>query len=163
MRDVVAAVLAVMLVIVALSLATSLHWDRLRRNRRRREVAARGQTILAEIPTETGLTFFTQDANAFHYGDRAIPKTTIRAARVLINGAPIAATVAPSYAGVSTAPLDALEDRPEGLARDRWDVSIETGGETILIPCGAIRERISQELARRVFRAVKSAIESERR
>ena len=62
-----------------------------------------------------------------------------------------------------TAPLDVLENRPDGLARDRWDVSIETEAETILIQCGAIRERISQELARRIFGAIKIAMESERR
>mgnify|MGYP004396686251 CR=1 FL=1 len=161
MRDIVAALLAAMLILVSLSLATSLHWDRLRRNRRRGEMASRGQTILAEIPAETGLKFFTEDAGAFHYGDLTIRKKTIRAVQVLINGIPIASSVVPSYTGVITASLDILENRPDGLARDRWDVSIETEAETILIQCGAIRERISQELARRIFGAVKIAMESE--
>ena len=49
-----------------------------------------------------------------------------------------------------------FEDRPEGIARDRWDVAIETADGTALVECGAIRERVSQELARAVFDAVKS-------
>ncbi len=52
-----------------------------------------------------------------------------------------------------------FEDRPEGIARDRWDVAIERGDGTTLVECGAIRERISQELARAVFDAVKRDIE----
>jgi hypothetical protein len=52
-----------------------------------------------------------------------------------------------------------FEDRPEGIARDRWDVAIETMVGTVLVACGAIRERVSQELARAVFEAVRRAIE----
>ena len=52
-----------------------------------------------------------------------------------------------------------FEDRPEGIARDRWDVAIETVGGTVLVACGAIRERVSQELARTVFDAVKRDVE----
>jgi hypothetical protein len=52
-----------------------------------------------------------------------------------------------------------FEDRPEGIARDRWDVAIESVDGTTLVECGAIRERISQELARAVFDAAKRDIE----
>jgi len=52
-----------------------------------------------------------------------------------------------------------IEARPEGFARDRWDVAIETVAGTTLIECGAIRERVSQELARAVFEAVKDDLE----
>ena len=48
-----------------------------------------------------------------------------------------------------------FEDRPDGIARDRWDVAVETVTGTVLIECGAIRERVSQELARAVFDAMK--------
>ena len=44
---------------------------------------------------------------------------------------------------------------PDGIARDRWDVAIETVQGTILVECGAVRERVSQELARKIFDAVK--------
>jgi hypothetical protein len=44
--------------------------------------------------------------------------------------------------------------------RDRWDVAIESLTETVLVECGAIRERISQELARAVFDAVRRDIDT---
>ncbi len=162
MRDVVFAVLAVFLLFVALGLATSLTGARRRRQRQQREIAALGQVVLAELPTGDGITFFTADDEAFHYGGRRIPKDAIQAARVLINGAPIAASLAPGYTDTRTTPADVVDDRPEGLSRDRWDVAIEAGGATVLVECGAIRERISQDLARQVFAAVKGAIEGRR-
>ena len=128
MRDVVFAVLAVFLLFVALGLATSLTGARRRRQRQQHEIAARGQVVLAELPTGDGITFFTADDEAFHYGGRRIPKDSIQAARVLINGAPIAASLAPGYADTRATPADVVDDRPEGLSRDRWDVAIETGG-----------------------------------
>jgi len=44
-------------------------------------------------------------------------------------------------------------------ARDRWDVAVETLRGTTLIECGAIRERVSQELARTIFDAIRSDLE----
>ena len=110
-------------------------------------------------PSLDGIDPIPEDGEAFHYGERRIAKSAIVASRVLINGAPIAASVAPGHADTYATPTDVVDDRPEGLARDRWDVSIETGDETILVECGAIRERISQDLARLVFGAVKGSIE----
>ena len=52
-----------------------------------------------------------------------------------------------------------FEDRPDGIARDRWDVAIETVNGMMLVECGAIRERVSQELARTVYDAVKGELE----
>jgi hypothetical protein len=52
-----------------------------------------------------------------------------------------------------------IEDRPEGIARDRWDVVIETRPGPITVPCGDIRERVSQELARAVYNALKKTLE----
>ena len=158
MRDAVAALVAILLVMLALRLATSLTKDRRRRQGQRESLAAAGRIILAEIPADTGLTFFTEDARAFYLGDREIPKATIRAARVLINGAPIAAAVAPGHPAATAIPSEVIENRPDGISRDRWDVAIETDDGMVLVPCGAIRERISQELARRIFDAVKGAV-----
>jgi hypothetical protein len=53
-----------------------------------------------------------------------------------------------------------FDDRPEGIERDRWDVAIETVRGTMLVECGAIRERVSQELARKVFDAVRESVEA---
>ena len=159
MRDALFAVIAVFLLFVALRLATSLTGERRRQQRQRQAIASRGQAVLAELPTGDGVTFFTEDGEAFHYGERRIAKDSIAAARVLINGAPIAASVAPGHTDTRATPTDVVDDRPEGLSRDRWDVAIETAGESILVECGALRERISQDLARQVFGAVKASIE----
>ena len=78
---------------------------------------------------------------------------------MLINGAPIAAAVSKRHPEAVDRRPTSFEDRPDGIARDRWDVAIETVAGTVLVECGAIRERVSQELARTVYEAVKSAVE----
>jgi hypothetical protein len=158
-RDLFAAIVAVILVFGALSLATTLTVYRKRRRRTRDLERAQGRRIIAEIPADDDLRLFTEDDRQFHYGEQAVDKDRIAAVRVLINGAPIAAYVSRRH--VSDVPLHptSFEDHPEGIARDRWDVAIERADGTTLVECGAIRERISQELARAVFDAVKRDIE----
>ena len=158
MRDLFAALLALALLAVAASLATTLKLYRRRQQRARDSERALGRTIIAELPTSEELVLFSEDRSRFYYGDRSIDKDLIVAARVLINGSPIAAAVSPHHA-VAAAALQptSFEDRPEGIARDRWDVAIETVSGTTVVACGAIRERVSQELARAVFDAVKRA------
>ncbi|HVH27061.1 MAG TPA: hypothetical protein VM818_09885 [Vicinamibacterales bacterium] len=158
MRDLVAAIVAIVLLLVAASLATTLRAYRRRRQRARESERARGRTIIAELPTADELVLVSQDDRRFYYGDRGIDKDLIVAVRVLINGSPIAAYVSKRGA---TAPLHVttFDDRPEGIARDRWDVAVETAAGTTLIECGAIRERVSQELARTVFDAIKADLE----
>jgi hypothetical protein len=158
MRDVIAGAVALGLLLVAASLATALKMYRGRRQRLRDSEAALGRAIVAEIPTDDDLVLFSEDDKRFYYGDRAIDKDLIAAVRVLINGAPIAAYVS-RRAAPATAEPTAFEDRPDGIARDRWDVAIEGERGTTLVQCGAIRERVSQELARAVFDAVKRALE----
>ena len=159
MRDALAALVAILLVFFALRLATSLTRDRRRRHGERESIAAGGRTILAEIPGDEGLLFFTEDAAAFYLGDRRIPKETITAARVLINGAPIAVAARPGHQAAAAISSELVQERPEGLARDRWDVSIDTEDDTVIVPCGAIREQISQELARGIFDALKRVVQ----
>jgi hypothetical protein len=159
MRDLVAALVAIALILVAASLATTLGVYRRRRQRARDAERALGRTIIAELPTAEDLVLFSEDQARFYYGDRPIDKDLITAARVLINGAPIAAAVSSRHPAASARDPTSFEDRPEGIARDRWDVAIETVTDTVLVECGAIRERVSQELARMVFDAVKRAIE----
>ena len=160
MRDIVAWLIAAGLFVFALGLATSLHWYRGRRDRRRREVLDRGQSILAEVPNDEGIALFTEDEQAFHWDGRAIPKHAIQATRVLINGTPIAVKISTRFPAASDAAPGTFSDRPDGIRRDRWDVAIETPDETVTVECGAIRENVSQDLARRVFEAVKTEIES---
>ncbi|PYR00376.1 MAG: hypothetical protein DMF97_09675 [Acidobacteria bacterium] len=78
---------------------------------------------------------------------------------MLINGVPIAGYVSTRHAGDAARQRTSFEDRAEGIARDRWDVAVETVTGTTLIECGAIRERVSQELARKVFDAIKADLE----
>ena len=158
MRDLLAWTVAIALLLVAASLATTLQYYRRRRQRARDSERAMGRRIVAELPTSEEMVYFSEDPVRFHYGDTAIDKDLILAARVLINGAPIAAAVSTNDSRHAPAPTS-FEDRPEGIARDRWDVAIETERGTVLVECGAIRERVSQELARQVFDAVKASIE----
>jgi hypothetical protein len=160
MRDVVAAVLAVVLLVVAASLGTTLQLFRKRRRSVRESERTLGRAIVAEIPAEDDLLLFTEDAGQFHYGARSIDKDRIVAARILINGAVIAACVSARRAAGSGEPMttEAIDDRPEGIARDRWDVVIESLDGAVIVECGAIRERVSQELARAVFDAVKEEL-----
>ena len=158
MRDLIAGVVAALLVLVALSLATTLHYFRRQRLRASDAERALGRRIVAELPVGDNLTLFSEDDARFYYGEQAIDKDLIRAARVLINGSPIAA-VTSLRAGRAIVQPTSFEDRPEGIARDRWDVAIETEGGMVLVECGAIRERVSQELARGIFDVVKASVE----
>src|SRR2546426_360985 len=56
-----------------------------------------------------------------------------------------------------------IDDRLEGILRDRWDVAVEKVTGTVLVECGAIRERVSQELARKIFDAIKTELEQRAR
>lgn len=158
MRDFVAALVAIALLLIAGSLATTLQIYRRRRERARDSERALGRTIIAELPAQEDLVLFSEDAVRFYYGEQAVDKDLIAAARVLINGAPIAAVLSRRHGSGERRPTS-FEDHPEGIARDRWDVAIETVTGTVLVECGAIRERVSQELARAVFDAVKREID----
>lgn len=158
-RDVVAALVAVVLFVGALSLATTLTMYRKRRRRTRDDELAHGRRIIAEIPGEDDLRLFTEDDRQFHYGEVSADKDAIVAVRVLINGAPIASYVSTRHAHELPVQPTHFEDRPEGIARDRWDVALERTDGVLLVECGAIRERVSQELARSVFDAVRASLE----
>ena len=159
MRDVFAALVAIVLLVVAASLGTTLTAFRRRRLRARDSERALGRTILAEIPADDDLRLFSEDEVRFYYGEASVDKDLIVAVRVLINGSPIAAYVSKRHPVDVARQATSFEDRPEGIARDRWDVAIETVNGMMLVECGAIRERVSQELARTVFDAVKKELE----
>lgn len=159
MRDLFAAVAALLLLVTAASLATTLQAYRRRRLRARDSERALGRVIIAEIPASDDLVLFSEDPSRFYYGEQSIDKDLIVAVRVLINGAPIAAYVSQRHPEGANRQPTGFDDRPEGIARDRWDVALETVTGTTLVQCGAIRERVSQELARTVFDAVKRELE----
>jgi hypothetical protein len=159
MRDLLAALVAIALLVVAASLGTTLTTFRRRRLRARDSERALGRTVLAEIPADDDLRLFSEDAVRFYYGEKSADKDLIVAVRVLINGSPIAAYVSNRHPVDTARQATSFEDRPEGIARDRWDVAIEMVNGLMLVECGAIRERVSQELARTVFGAVKQELE----
>ena len=158
MRDLIAWIVALALLLVAASLATTLQHYRRRRQRAQDSELALGRRVVAEVPAGDELVLFSEDQVRFHYGERSIDKDLIVAVRVLINGAPIAAVVSNRQTNAAPQPTK-FEDRPEGIERDRWDVAIETERGTVLVECGAIRERVSQELARKIFDVVKESVE----
>ena len=78
MRDVVAGLVAAVLVFAALSLLTTLHFYRRRHQRARQAEIDRGRVIVVELPTDPELTLFTEDAEHFYYGAQAIDKPPSR-------------------------------------------------------------------------------------
>ncbi|MGB7220420.1 MAG: hypothetical protein WBD07_16600 [Vicinamibacterales bacterium] len=163
-RDLVAGLVAIALLVAAASLGTTLTAYRRRRQRARELDRTLGRTIVAELPTEDELVTVSEDSEHFYYGGRAIDKASITAVRLLINGAPLAVAGrsidVPSRQDRGAGAPGVIEDEPVGIARDRWDVAIETTAGTVLVACGSVRERVSQELARAVFDAVKRDLEA---
>ena len=156
-RDVFAAVIAALLLYLAMRLATTLTHYRRRRERNRDSERALGRTVIVEIPGDDDLILFSEDNVRFYYGERSIDKDLIVAARLLINGNVIAEAARDGTG--ARQPGVTIHDQPEGIARDRWDVAIVAVNGTTVVECGAIRERVSQELARAVFDAVKRTID----
>jgi hypothetical protein len=159
MRDLFAGIVALALLIIAASLATTLRYFRQRRQGARESERAQGRSVIAELPSGDDLVLFSEDAGSYYYGERAIEKDQIAAVRVLINGSPIAAATSQRLARQAAEHPTRFEDRPEGIARDRWDVAIEAVNGLTLVECGAIRERVSQELARAIFDVLKADID----
>ena len=155
MRDLIAATLAVLLLVTAASLGTALHTFRQRRRAQHLREQEHGRRIIAELPSNTDMTHFSEDDDTFSYGDATIDKQRITAVRVLINGTPLAVYESIRFQLSAPATPTAFKDRPEDIAHDRWDVAIETLDGTTIVECGAIRERISLELARRIFDRIK--------
>ena len=160
MRDFVAVIVAVALFAFALSMATSLQWHRRGHARLRQQISRQGRSIVAEIPGDGGLAFFTADDEAFHWKEETIPKDQIRAVHVLISGAPISTSRSRRLSSHTPEAVEPSVHRANDFERDRWDVAIESADRTVVVECGAIRERVSQDLAREVFEAVRAEIES---
>jgi hypothetical protein len=160
MRDLIAGLVALGLFLFALGLTSTLRFHRRSRERERRELQLAGRTVLAEIPSADGLKLFIADGDHYHWSETAIPKNDIRLIRVLINGSPIATHTARRYGSEDPGSSGGFADREEGIAHDRWDVLVRTKAADTLVECGSIRERVSQELARRVFDAIETDMEN---
>lgn len=157
MRDLAAAAVALGLFLFALGLISTLRFHHRARERERRALRAAGRRVVAEIPTAEGLALFVADDARYYWNGRSIAKESVRVVRVLINGAPLATHAAPGYEPDDAGDVEpAGLDRPEGIAHDRWDVLIGTDAGEVVVECGSVRERVSQELARAVFEAVRT-------
>jgi hypothetical protein len=157
MRDLVAGLVALALLVFALLVGATLHFHRQRRERTRREARASGRAIIAELPQGADLVYVTEDSDWFYVGDQPIEKASIRGVRLMVNGGLV------SQAGETRseppAAARATADE-EAFIRDRWDVLVDTASGTVTIACGAIRERVSQDLARRIYDAVAANLRS---
>jgi hypothetical protein len=152
-RDLVAALIAVALLVFALLVGATLHFHRQRRERTRRAAREGGRTIIAELPQGSDLVYVTDDRDCLYVGEQSIEKASIRGVRLLVNGRVVSEAGETRTDPAATAHATADE---EAFIRDRWDVLVDTDSRTVTIACGAIRERISQDLARRIFDAVAS-------
>ena len=159
MRDLLAVGLVVLLVLLALSMATTLRWRYRDHARIRSQLRDEGRSVIAEVPVDDNLEFFSEDAGAFYWAGRRIPKREIAAAQLLISGAPLATVRARRTSGLDAA---GTADGPgaDAVEGERWDVAIETSHERVVVACGAIRQQVSQELARSVFEAVRRAVDA---
>jgi hypothetical protein len=136
--------------------AMGLRYTKLSRDAQRRQLEARGQRVVAELPFDDGVCFFTEDAEAFAWWDARIEKQALAGARLVLNGAVMgearrAATALPSPTA------------PEAYAgRERWEVVLyPRGAAPFAIPCGTLREGVSREAATAVFEAVRKALAGE--
>lgn len=155
MRDLVAALFAVALLLFALLVGATLHFHRQRRERTRRAAREGGRTIIAELPHGSDLVYVTEDPERLYVGDRPIEKPSIRGVRLMVNGRVVSQAGETRTEPAAAARATADE---EAFIRDRWDVLVDTSSGTVTIACGAIRERISQDLARRIYDAVSKEI-----
>ena len=158
MRDVIAGVVALFLLLFAGSLITTLVFYRKRWKSKRDQLVARGHSVIAEIPMGSNMTLFSENVTHFLRGNQSIDKASIKAVKLLINGSTIAAHSSKEFLTDTNAIPASVKDHPEGIAHDRWDVVAATTSDVILIECGSIRERVSQELAKKIFDAIKSNI-----
>ena len=158
MRDLIGIAVVVVLVFAALRMATALQGYRRGHQQRRERLDTEGRSIVAEVPVPDGLLFFAEDAGAFYWGERRIPKPAIKSVQVRFGDVPLSTARAQRFGGPEAAGPDAGGGVPEVHERAAWDVSIETTGDTVVVACGAIREHVSQELARRIFDKVSQAI-----
>jgi hypothetical protein len=154
-RDLVAALIALALLVFALLVGATLHFHRQRRERTSRAAREGGRTIIAELPQGSDLVYVTEDRDRLYVGDQPIEKASIRGVRLMVNGRVV------SHAGETrTEPAAAARATAdeEAFIRDRWDVLVDTASGTVTIACGAIRERISQDLARRIYDSVSKEV-----
>ena len=151
-------VLALLALVLALwtvfRFAMGLRWAKVSREGARAAEQARGRRVVAEIPlSDDEIVFFVEDEAGFYWAGRQARKRELRGARLLLNGAVMAAV------SRDARPLPETEPPEEYEGRERWEVALYmTGGRDERVACGSLREGVSREIAGRVFAAVRSAV-----
>jgi hypothetical protein len=134
--------------------AMGLRWAKVQREQARREEERLGRRVVAELPQGEAVALFLADAEGFHWSGRSVRRGEIRGARLLLNGAVLAACQRSGW----TLPDPTPPEEPEG--RERWEVVLYLeGGRRETIACGTLREGVSREAANRVFAAVRALLE----
>ena len=134
-------------------LAMGLRWAKVSRESERRREEARGRRIVAELPSPDGtLGFFAEDHAGFYWPGGEAGKSGLWGARLLLNGAVMAAAAAPG----ASLPEPSLPEPEEG--RERWEVALYGEEGTRTVACGRLREGVSREAATRVFEAARAAL-----
>ena len=156
-RDLAAGLVALALLVLALLLGATLHLHRQRRRAEQRAAEAAGRRIVAEVPSGADLLLFCEDDEWFYFGGTSVPKADVRAVRLVVGGAVVSEEATPGYRPRPLPPAVAV--REESIpGRERWDVVIETSAVALVIPCGALGERVSQEIACRIFDHAKAVV-----
>ena len=150
----VLAALALLAVLLRLfRFAMDLRYEKRSRERALEREASRGRRVLAEVPLASGMLLVLADGEALLWGEERQPFREIEGARMLLNGGVVGGVSRPGV----VLPEPAAGEEYEG--RERWQVRLyRRDGDTRDVPCGALREGVSREIAARVFEAVRSAI-----
>ncbi|HXH06421.1 MAG TPA: hypothetical protein VNI83_07495 [Vicinamibacterales bacterium] len=156
-RDLAAGLVAAALLVFALLLGATLHLHRQRRRAEERAAAAAGRRIVAEVPAGSDLVLFCEDAERFYFGAASVAKADVRAVRLVVGGAAVSEEAVPGYQ--PRALPASVTARGEAVpGREHWDVVLETVSDALVVPCGALGERVSQEIACRIFERAKAAV-----
>jgi hypothetical protein len=148
-----AGVFFVLLLWRAFRFAMGLRAARIFREEERQAFLSRGQRVVAELPLASGdLPLFVDAGEYFLFREQRLPKADILGARVLLNGAVMGSVSRPAARLPEAPPVEEYE------GRERWDVLIYTSAGTVAVPCGAVREGVSRDSARRVHEAVSGAV-----
>jgi hypothetical protein len=134
-------------------LALGLRQAKLDREGARVAEEARGRRVVAELPPRGSETLFLlEDGPSFRWGRETVDKADIAGARLLVNGG-----VLQEFASGSTR-LPPLDPPQEFEGGELWEVVVyRYSGGRARIPCGALREGVSREIAGRAFAAIRAA------
>jgi len=133
--------------------AMGLRFEKRSREQALEREASRGRRVVAEVPLDAGMSLVLADAEALLWGENRQPFAEIDGARMLLNGGVLAGVSRPGVALPEPAPGEEHE------GREHWQVRLyRRDGTTLDVPCGALREGVSREIASRVFEAVRAAI-----